>query len=305
VTSLFSPVRVPGSTSLADVTFCVIDIETTGGEGDDAITEIAAVTSRCGEVLATMRTFVECAGSIPLEIQRLTGISDSMVRGAPTVEEVLPSLLEIARGTVIVGHNVRFDLRFLDHELQRFGYPRLDAPVVDTLTLARRMLRDDSPDCRLGSLARALQLDHQPTHRALDDVLATLDLLHVVFERTAGWGITALDDLLALPRTSASPHARKLRWVARTPRTPGVLLAHGVGDEVIHLDATSNLRRRAHSWFASTDGRRIGPMLREAQRFSWVETPDRAAAATREAELLATHRPRYRRADLPRYRRGR
>ena len=287
--------RIPGATSLADVTFCVIDIETTGGTGYDAITEIAAVNVRCGEVVATLQTLVECTGSIPLEIQRLTGITPSMVRGAPVIEEVLPSLVELVQGTVIVGHNVRFDLRFLGDELDRFDYPALQCPVVDTLTLARRLVSEDTDNCKLSTLAQCLGLEHRPTHRALTDVLATIDLLHALLERASGYGVHALDDLLVLPRTSAHPQARKLPLVRRMPRTPGVAIVHGGGDEVIHVDGASNLRRRAHSWFASTDRRRIGPMLREAQRFSWIETDDRAGAAQLEADMLQRHRPRYRR----------
>jgi len=287
--------RIPGATSLAEVTFCVIDIETTGGTGYDAITEIAAMNVRCGEVVGTLQTLVECQGSIPLEIQRLTGITPAMVRGAPVIEEVLPSLLELVQGTVIVGHNVRFDLRYLGDELERFHYPMLACPVVDTLTLARRLVSDDTDNCRLSTLAACLGLEHRPTHRALTDVLATVDLLHALLERASGYGVLALDDLLALPRTVAHPQARKLPLVRRMPRSPGVAIVHGGGDEVIHVDAASNLRRRAHSWFASRDRRPIGPMLRETQRFSWIETEDHDAACAHEAELLQRHRPRYRR----------
>jgi len=287
--------RIPGATSLADVTFCVVDIETTGGTGADSITEVAAVTVRCGEVLATMSTLVECTGSIPLEIQRLTGITPAMVRGAPVIEEVLPSLVELVQGTVIVGHNVRFDLRYLGDELARFDYPALACPIVDTLTLARRLVPDDTDNCKLSTLAACLGLEHRPTHRALTDVHATIDLLHALLERASGYGVLALDDLLALPRTAAHPQARKLPLVRRMPRTPGVAIVHGGRDEIINVDSASNLRRRAHSWFASPDRRRIGPMLREAQRFSWMETEDRAAAESLEAELLHRHRPRYRR----------
>ncbi len=293
--------RIPTSTSLAAVTFCVVDIETTGGSGADSITEIAAVKVCCGEEMGAFETLVSCVGEIPPSIVQLTGITTAMVGDAPYVEEVLPHLLEFAHGCVLVGHNVRFDLRFLNGELQRSGYPTFDVPVLDTLSLARRLVSDEAENCRLGTLAERLGLEHRPTHRAMTDVRATVDLLHALIERSTGYGVRALDDLLALPRTAAHAQARKLAWIGRMPRCPGVVLAHGAGEEVIHLDATSNLRRRARTWFATRDGRRIGPMLREAQRFSWIETADRAAADALEVELLAQHRPRYRR---PRYRRG-
>ena len=283
-------------TPLSDVTFCVVDLETTGGSPQDcAITEVGAVKLRGGECLGTFQTLVNPGLLIPPEITVLTGITQAMVLPAPRIEQVLPTFLEFAAGSVIVGHNVRFDLRYLGDELERFHYPMLACPVVDTLTLARRLVSDDTDNCRLSTLAACLGLEHRPTHRALTDVLATVDLLHALLERASGYGVLALDDLLALPRTVAHPQARKLPLVRRMPRSPGVAIVHGGGDEVIHVDAASNLRRRAHSWFASRDRRPIGPMLRETQRFSWIETEDHDAACAHEAELLQRHRPRYRR----------
>ncbi len=299
--------RIPTSTSLAAVTFCVVDIETTGGSGADSITEVAAVKVRCGEEVGSFETLVSCVGDIPPAIVQLTGITTAMVRDAPFVEEVLPHLLEFAHGCVLVGHNVHFDLRFLNGELQRSGYRAFEVPVVDTLALARRLVTEEAENCRLGTLAERLGLEHRPTHRAMTDVRATIDLLHALIERSSGYGVRALDDLLALPRTAGHAQARKLAWIGSMPRTAGVLLAHGPGDEIIHLEATSNLRRRARTWFAIRDGRRIGPMLREAQRFSWEETADRPAADVLEAELLVRHRPRYRcpATRRRRYRQGR
>src|SRR3954451_12989861 len=101
--------------SLHEVTFCVIDIETTGGSAaDGGITEIGAVKLRGGECLGTFRTFVNPGCSIPRQITVLTGITQSMVEPAPTVEAVLPTLLEFAGEAVIVGHNVRYDLGYIN-----------------------------------------------------------------------------------------------------------------------------------------------------------------------------------------------
>src|SRR5690606_15079397 len=126
----------------------------------------------------------------------LTGITQAMVLPAPRIETVLPSLLEFVGDAVIVGHNVRFDIAFLDAALERTGRPRLTNRRVDTVALARRLVRDEVPNCRLGTLADRLRLPHRPSHRALDDALATGDLLHVLLERVARLGVTGLDDLL-------------------------------------------------------------------------------------------------------------
>ena len=97
-------------TALADVTFCVVDLETTGGAPQtDAITEIGAVKLRGGECLGTFQTLVNPGCAIPPRITMLTGISESMVLTAPRVETALASFLEFLGGAVIVGHNVRFE----------------------------------------------------------------------------------------------------------------------------------------------------------------------------------------------------
>ena len=79
---------------------------------------------------------------IPPFITALTGISDAMVADAPRVGEMLPSFLEFVGGAVLVGHNLRFDLSFLDHALVSSGRDRLANRTVDTLALARRLVRD-------------------------------------------------------------------------------------------------------------------------------------------------------------------
>jgi DNA polymerase III subunit epsilon len=119
------------------------------------------------------------------------------------VSSVLPSLLEFVRGAVIVGHNVRFDLAFLDAALGDNGYEALGNTTVDTLALARRLVRPDVPNCKLRTLATALRLEHLPSNRALDDVRATADLLHGLIERATGYGVFVLGDLVDLVATPA------------------------------------------------------------------------------------------------------
>jgi DNA polymerase-3 subunit epsilon len=154
-------------TPLHEVTFCVVDLETTGATPDACgITEIGAVKLRAGECLGTFQTLVNPGGRIPTAITVLTGITEAMVLPAPRIEEVLPALLEFIGGSVLVGHNLRFDVSFLDAALQRTGRPPLAATKVDTVALARRLVREEVPDCRLGTLASRFRLDHKPTHRA-------------------------------------------------------------------------------------------------------------------------------------------
>ena len=281
-------------TPLRDVTFCVLDLETTGASpASCAITEVGAIKVRAGECVGTFQTLVNPGVPIPPEIVVLTGITEAMVLPAPRIEEVLPPLLEFLDGTVLVGHNFRFDVSFLDAALTRNGYPRLAQSRADTCTLARRLVRDEVPDCRLATLARRLRLAHQPTHRALDDALATADLLHALLERAAGLGVLGLDDLLALPTIAAHPLAAKLRMTASLPRRPGVYLFRGRGGRVLYVGKATDLRARVRSYFSGDDRRKVLPLLREAEGVDHIVCASPLEAAVLEVRLIHRHLPPY------------
>jgi len=284
-------------TPLCDVTFCVLDLETTGGHRtDDQITEVGAVKVRGGEFLGTFQTLVNPGRAIPPQITLLTGLSDALVGPAPRIGAVLPSLLEFVGDAVIVGHNIGFDLAFLRHAFERTGRPVLSNRSIDTVALARRLVRDEVPDCRLGTLASRFRLDHQPSHRALDDALATTDLLHLLIERASGLGVLGLDDLFALAKLAGHPQAAKLKMTANLPRSPGVYMFCGHRDQVLYVGKATNLRQRVRSYFGSDDRRKIGPMLRETQSVRHLDLPDALTAEVIESRLIASILPRYNRA---------
>jgi DNA polymerase-3 subunit epsilon len=278
------------------VTFCVIDLETTGGSADlCGITEIGAVKLRGGECIGTFQTLVNPGCAIPPEITILTGITHSMVLPAPRIEAVLPSLLEFIGDSVIVGHNVRFDLSFVQAALERDQRPKLTNRSVDTVALARRLVRNEVPNCKLGTLARHLRLDHQPSHRALDDALATGDLLHLLIERAGGLGVTGLDDLLSLPTMAGHASAQKLRLTDDLPRSPGVYLFRNARGDVLYVGKATNLRARVRSYFSGDDRRKIGSLLRETASIDHIVHPHPLSAAVHEIRLIHEHMPGYNR----------
>ncbi len=281
-------------TPLHEVTFCVVDLETTGASARTCeITEVGAARFRGGERLGTFQTLVEPGAPIDPAVSALTGITDAMVHDAPTPSQVLPTLLEFVGGAVLVGHNLRFDVGFLDAALLADERAPVGLWAVDTLALARRLLGDEVPDHRLGTLADHLGLDHRPTHRALDDVLATADLLHALLERATAFGVTVLDDLLALPRLAAHAQAAKLRLTNRLPRAPGVaVLRDGQGAPLHVAAADDDLRRSVRSWFSGEGGRAAGPVLREVQAIDHLVCPSPLAAEVAEVRLTDALAPR-------------
>jgi DNA polymerase III subunit epsilon len=278
------------------VTFVVVDLETTGGSPDAcAITEVGAVKLRGGECLGTFQTLVNPGLAIPPSITVLTGITEAMVVPAPPIDAVLPSLLEFIGSAVLVGHNVRFDLRFLDAALRRSGRARLANRWVDTAALARRLVRDEVANCKLGTLAAQLRLDHQPSHRALDDALATGDLLHLLLERTGRLGVTGLDDLLALPKLGGHPQAAKLALTDRLPRTPGVYVFRDGTGRAAYVGKATNLRQRVRSYFSGDERRKVGTLLREAAAVDHLPCSSPLEAAVREVRLIHALEPRHNR----------
>ncbi len=205
-------------TPLAEVTFCVIDLETTGGSPTDSeITEIGALKVRMGEVTGSFQTLVDPGRPVPAFIRLLTGISDEMLIEAPPIEAVLPDLLEFIGGSVIVAHNARFDVSFLNAALLVNDYERLGNTIVDTAQLARRILSGETRNHKLETLARHLRCAHKPCHRAYADVLATTDVLHHLIERVAGFGVTTLEDLLAMSSARIDGTFQKIDLTAHLP----------------------------------------------------------------------------------------
>ncbi|GAA1301460.1 DEDD exonuclease domain-containing protein [Pseudonocardia xinjiangensis] len=290
-------------TPLREVTFVVLDLETTGGSaGNDAITEIGAVKIRGGERIGELATLVDPGTGVPPAVMALTGITTAMISGAPRLPAVLPTLLEFLSGAVLVAHNAPFDAGFLRAACERHGRPWPRPPVLCTARLARAVLsRDEAPSVRLGALAQLFGTTTKPTHRALADARATVEVLHHLLERVGNLGVQSLEELLGLARESA-PHRptqqqRKKRVLAAgVPAAPGVYLFRGPRDEVLYIGTSGDLQRRVRSYFTAGERRRrVRDMVALAERVDTVVCAHALEAAVRELRLIAAHQPRYNR----------
>src|SRR4051812_22396379 len=285
-------------TPLADVTFVVVDLETTcGSPKDSAITEIGAVKVRGGAVLGEFQTLVDPGCEIPPYISVLTGITSTMVAAAPRIGAVLPSFLEFARGAVLVAHNAPFDIGFLKAACAENAIPWPAAASVDTAVLARRLLtRDEVPNCKLATLAPYFSTSTEPCHRALADARATVDVLHGLFERLGPLGITSLEELTGLTRQVDPERLRKRHLADGVPHGPGVYLFRGPRDEPLYVGTSTDLRSRVRSYFTAGEQRsRITEMVALAQRVDAIPCAHDLEAAVRELRLIAEHKPRYNR----------
>ncbi|MBA3233025.1 MAG: DEDD exonuclease domain-containing protein [Propionibacteriales bacterium] len=291
-------------TSLRDVTFVVVDLETTGGSAaaGSSITEIGAVKIRHGEVLGEFQTLVRPSEPIPPFISVLTGITNSMVADAPRVDSALPAFLEFARGCVLVAHNAPFDIGFLRHYAGQLGlgWPRFD--VLDTAKLARRVItRDDAPNCKLASLARLFNASTIPNHRALSDARATVDVLHGLMERLGNLGVHTLEELQTFSSRVSVAQRRKRHLAEQLPHSPGVYLFRDGRGRVLYVGTSKDLRARVRSYFTASETRsRMGEMVGLAESVDAITCTTPLEAEIRELRLIAEHKPRYnRRSKFP------
>ena len=284
---------------LREMTFCVVDLETTGGSAaaGSMITEIGAVKVRGGEVLGEFQTLVNPHTAIPPFIAVLTGITNSMVADAPPIESALPSFLEFATGCVLVAHNAPFDVGFLRHFAEVQGRPWPAFEVLDTALMARRVItRDDAPNCKLSSLAKVFRSSTTPNHRALADARATVDVLHGLMERLGGLGVHTLEELQTFS-SRVSPTVRRKRHLAEhLPHSPGVYLFRDDSRRVLYVGTSRDLRARVRSYFTSSETRsRMGEMVGLATEVTGIECATPLEAEVRELRLIAEHKPRYNR----------
>jgi len=288
----------PAAHSLAETTFVVLDLETTGGAADGAgVTEIGAVKVRGGEELGVFATLVNPGERIPAFITVLTGITDAMLAPAPPIETVLPSLLEFLRGSVLVAHNAPYDVGFLKAACARHGYPWPNPRVLDTAALARRALtRDEVPNRKLATLAHFFRAAVQPTHRALDDARATVDVLHGLFERLGSFRVHTLGDAIEFAK-AVTPTQRRQRHLAEgLPHVPGVYVFRAADDRPLYVGTSKDIATRVRSYFTASEKRaRISEMLGAATRVEAVECAHSLEAEVRELRLIAAHSPPYNR----------
>jgi DNA polymerase III epsilon subunit-like protein len=163
--------------------FAVLDVETTGLSAASArLTELGAVLLDAGRPVADFEAFVD---------------------GEEDCAKALHRLRRFARGAVLAGHNIRFDLSFLDAELRRAAGARVAAPAVDTLVLARRLLAGRIEGAGLCALAEFFGTSERPCHRALPDARATAEVLVRLLELARERGARTVGDLCALARTAA------------------------------------------------------------------------------------------------------
>ena len=264
-------------TPLTEVDWVVVDLETTGIGAQAAITEIGAVRVRGRDIVDEFQTLVDPEQPIPPAITALTGITSSMLEGAPTIDVAYPAFarwagLEDEGGTpadsafarlVLVAHNANFDMGFLRRTAHQIGHEWPRPTVVDTLALARVALpRPMVANHRLATLAAHVHTSPQSRHRALGDARTTVEVLLALCDLLSPVGVTTIEDLGTVGAPVPHRRRRRVEMADDLPRTPGVYRFVDSAGAPLYIGSATNVRSRVRSYFTASEQRnRVRRML--------------------------------------------
>ncbi len=225
-------------------------------------------------------------------ITAITGISSLHVRGRPRIDRVLEEFLRFCAGAVLVAHNARFDVGFVDAELRRLRGGRLAAPVIDTVLLGRRLLGDRLRSMSLQTLAERFDTDVRPCHRALPDAEATAEVLVRLLGMAQERGAATVGEVIGLCAPAKRRAAGRRSLAAAVPPGPGVYLFRDASERVLYVGKATDLRARVRSYFS---GRALRAQVERAvEAAARVETRPLGSefeAALLELELIERLRP--------------
>ncbi len=278
---------------LHEASFVVFDLETTGlAVASSRICEIGAVRLHRLEQDGVYETLVAPGVPLPRPVGRLTGLSDAELRAAPRVRTALEGFMAFAGDAVLVAHNARFDIGFVNRELERMTGRRVAATVIDTVPLARNLLRGRIERTSLAALAYFFGVSVLPCHRALPDAQATAEVFLRLVEIAQERGAATLAELeeLAAPRPRRIHGKRHL--VHDAPSEPGVYLFRDRERRVLYVGKARDLRARLRSYFQSRHQRpAVEAALDQLDQVEWRLTGSELAAALDEVRLIRELRP--------------
>ena len=249
--------------------YAIVDIETTGGfAAVHGITDIAIVIHDGEKVLDYYESLVNPNIPIPFFIERLTGISDSMVANAPTFPEIAAQVYDLLQDKVFVAHNVNFDYSFVKHHLDLAGY-YLSNKKLCTVRLARKVLPGLN-GYSLGKLTQQLNITHTMMHRAGGDALATAELFAMIVAKDEKGAIAAM--LKVKNGEQYLPPHLPVDQIAALPETPGVYYFYNASGKAIYIGKAVNLRQRVKSHFSNNKvNRQKQDFLRETRKISYKQ----------------------------------
>jgi DNA polymerase III epsilon subunit family exonuclease len=277
--------------AIEETTFVVFDLETTGLRPRSARPcEFGAVRVRALQLEERFQTLANPGARLQPGVSALTGLRDEQLRRAPPVAAATRRFLAFAGEAVLVAHNARFDMAFLDNETMRLTGNRVAATVVDTVGLARRLL--GRQPANLAALSYRFATDARPCHRALPDAEATAEILLALIGMAQERGARTVADLVELAATRPRRVHRKRNLAFGAPQRPGVYLFRDVNDQVLYVGRARDLRARLRSYFRSEKQRpAVEAALGALEKVEWRVLGSELEAALEELRLIRELRP--------------
>lgn len=162
--------------------YVLVDIETTGlSPKENDIIEIGAIKVRQNEIIDKYESLIKIDYKLNPFITRLTGITNEMLKEGRKVEKVLEEFIDFAGYDIIMGHNVNFDINFIYDKCEKYLDTYLKNDFIDTMRIAKKLL-PDSPNYKLGTLAKMFDVSYKNAHRGLTDVEITFDVYNKLRE---------------------------------------------------------------------------------------------------------------------------
>ena len=293
-------------TPISEANFIVVDIETTGNSAvSDRITEIACITVKDFEIIDTYSSLVNPHQRIPWYIQKLTGITNSMVRFAPESNEVFPAIKNLLNqeNTFFVAHASKFDSTFVFETFKREFINFKEVPTICTLKIGQKILPKNIKK-NVGAIANYFQIPMTTKHRAYDDAFATanffIEMLYLLQDR---YDISTVEEILEFQNTKQN-HTPKLKQQTRdrllqykklSPNQSGVLIFIGTNGTILHISKTNNISQHINSFIESTEiySQKITSVLRSFVRLEWIETNNELETNILENRKIKFHEPEF------------
>lgn len=284
--------------------FVALDVETTGLKPSrQRVIEIALVRFRDGQVESSFETLLNPGRAIPEFITRLTTIRNEDVVEAPAFGDVAEQMLEFLGDSLIIGHNVSFDINFMNAELDRVDREPLVNERLDTMGMAVRFLRSLRKPS-LDRVADAVGLSPRKIHRAGGDARLTGEVAFRLVKEAMRQGVTSLDQMKAsaqviAPRPRDDVGRTRSVWdrslAHAMPKKTGVYLMKNALGEIVYVGKAKNLRDRVSSYYSQPIGytRKMDGLVEAVKQIDHEVVGSELEALLLESQLIRRYQPRY------------
>jgi DNA polymerase-3 subunit epsilon len=272
--------------------YCILDIETTGGQfNEEGITEIAIYKYDGHEVVDQFISLVNPEKEIQPFVVKLTGINNAMLRSAPKFYEVAKRIIEITQDCIVVAHNSSFDYRILRTEFTRLGYDFI-RPTLCTVELSKKLI-PGMESYSLGKLVRALGIPVTDRHRASGDALATVKLFKLLLSKDTEKEIL-ISSIKAEIKSGLTP--KLLDIVESLPNKTGIYYIHNEKGDLVYIGKSKNIKKRVNQHFTGKNNKCKKIQL-EVFAVTYEETGSELIALLKESEEIKINKPIYNRAQ--------